>query len=134
MAVCFLVAFILIVIIPKVLHVVSSSYFTCCVYTRCYCWLSSRCFVSSPFLVFVGHCTRCFSRLFFSSFFHSRVFFHCSSSFSFHSFKLRFSGTLFPTSEGKKIVPNKKGDIGMEVHYLCQPNTYDIAREFGEQQ
>ena len=34
----------------------------------------------------------------------------------------------------KKIVPNKKGDIGMEVYYLCQPNTYVIAREFGEQQ
>ena len=31
-------------------------------------------------------------------------------------------------SEGKKIfVPNKKGDIGMEVYYLCQPNTYVIA-------
>ena len=27
----------------------------------------------------------------------------------------------------KKIVPNKKGDIGMEVYYLCQPNTYVIA-------
>ena len=38
------------------------------------------------------------------------------------------------TSEGKKFVPNKKGDIGMEVYYLCQPNTYVIAREFGEQQ
>ena len=24
----------------------------------------------------------------------------------------------------KTIVPNKKVDIGMEVHYLCQPNTY----------
>ena len=34
----------------------------------------------------------------------------------------------------KKFVPNKKGDIGMEVHYLYQPNTYVIAREFGEQQ
>ena len=34
----------------------------------------------------------------------------------------------------KKFVPNKKGDIGMEVYYLCQPNTYVIAREFGEQQ
>ena len=34
----------------------------------------------------------------------------------------------------KKFVPNKKGDIGMEVHYVCQPNTYVIAREFGEQQ
>ena len=35
----------------------------------------------------------------------------------------------------KKVVPitNKKGDIGMEVYYLCQPNTYVIAREFGEQ-
>ena len=31
----------------------------------------------------------------------------------------------------KKIVPNKKGDIGMEVYYLCQPNTYVIACEFG---
>ena len=40
----------------------------------------------------------------------------------------------FVTSEGKKIVPNKKGDIGVEVYYLCQPNTYVIAREFGEQQ
>ena len=27
----------------------------------------------------------------------------------------------------KKFVPNKKGDIGMEVYYLCQPNTYVIA-------
>ena len=27
----------------------------------------------------------------------------------------------------KKLVPNKKGDIGMEVYYLCQPNTYVIA-------
>ena len=27
----------------------------------------------------------------------------------------------------KKIVPNKKGDIGMDVYYLCQPNTYVIA-------
>ena len=27
----------------------------------------------------------------------------------------------------KKIVSNKKGDIGMEVYYLCQPNTYVIA-------
>ena len=34
----------------------------------------------------------------------------------------------------KKFVPNKKWDIGMEVYYLCQPNTYVIAREFGEQQ
>ena len=34
----------------------------------------------------------------------------------------------------KKIVPNKKGDIGIEVHYLCQPNTYVIARKIGEQQ
>ena len=34
----------------------------------------------------------------------------------------------------KKIVPNKKEDIGMDVYYLCQPNTYVIAREFGEQQ
>ena len=34
----------------------------------------------------------------------------------------------------KKFVPNKKGDIGMEVYYVCQPNTYVIAREFGEQQ
>ena len=35
----------------------------------------------------------------------------------------------------KKFVPNKKGDIGiMEVYYLCQPNTYVIACEFGEQQ
>ena len=31
------------------------------------------------------------------------------------------------TSEGQKIVPNKKGDMGMEVYYLCQPNTYVIA-------
>ena len=23
----------------------------------------------------------------------------------------------------KKFVPNKKGDIAMEVYYLCQPNT-----------
>ena len=34
----------------------------------------------------------------------------------------------------KKIIPNKKGDIGMEVYYLCQANTFVIAREFGEQQ
>ena len=34
----------------------------------------------------------------------------------------------------KIFVPNKKGDIGMEVYYLCQPNTYVIACEFGEQQ
>ena len=34
----------------------------------------------------------------------------------------------------KKNVPNKRGDIGMEIYYLCQPNTYVIAREFGEQQ
>ena len=27
----------------------------------------------------------------------------------------------------KKFVPNNKGDIGMEVYYLCQPNTYVIA-------
>ena len=27
----------------------------------------------------------------------------------------------------KKFVPNKKGDIGLEVYYLCQPNTYVIA-------
>ena len=26
----------------------------------------------------------------------------------------------------KKFVPNKKGDIGMEVYYLCQPNTYAL--------
>ena len=44
------------------------------------------------------------------------------------------TGDICYTSEGKKIVPNKKGDIGMEVYYLCQPNTYVIAREFGEQQ
>ena len=31
------------------------------------------------------------------------------------------------TSEGKKFVPNNKGVIGMEVYYLCQPNTYVIA-------
>ena len=34
----------------------------------------------------------------------------------------------------KKFVPDKRGDIGMEVYYLCQHNTYVIAREFGEQQ
>ena len=34
----------------------------------------------------------------------------------------------------KKFVPDKKGDIGMEVYYLCQPNTCVIARKFGEQQ
>ena len=33
-----------------------------------------------------------------------------------------------------KTVPNKIGDIGMEVYYLCQPTSYVIAREFGEQQ
>ena len=27
----------------------------------------------------------------------------------------------------KKFVPNKKEDIGIEVFYLCQPNTYVIA-------
>ena len=27
----------------------------------------------------------------------------------------------------KKFVPNIKGDIGMEVYYLCQSNTYVIA-------
>ena len=27
----------------------------------------------------------------------------------------------------KKFVPNKKGDIGMKIYYLCQPNTYVIA-------
>ena len=27
----------------------------------------------------------------------------------------------------KKFVPNKKGNIGMEVYYLCQPKTYVIA-------
>ena len=27
----------------------------------------------------------------------------------------------------KKFVPNNKGDIGMEVYYLCQSNTYVIA-------
>ena len=31
------------------------------------------------------------------------------------------------TSEGKKFVPNKKAEIGMDVYYLCQPNTYVIA-------
>ena len=34
----------------------------------------------------------------------------------------------------KKFVPNKKGDIGMEVYYLYQLNTYVIACEFGEKQ
>ena len=34
----------------------------------------------------------------------------------------------------KKLVPNKNGDIGMKVYYLCQPNTYVIARESSEQQ
>ena len=42
--------------------------------------------------------------------------------------------TIVLTSECKKFVPNIKGDIGMEVYHLCQPNTYVIAREFGEQQ
>ena len=41
---------------------------------------------------------------------------------------------LNSTIGGKKIIPNKKGDIGMEVRYLCQPNSYVIDREFGEQQ
>ena len=27
----------------------------------------------------------------------------------------------------KEFVPNKKGEIGMEAYYLCQPNTYVIA-------
>ena len=31
------------------------------------------------------------------------------------------------TSEGNKICSNKKKDIGMEVYYLCQSNTYVIA-------
>ena len=39
---------------------------------------------------------------------------------------------VFQQVRVKKFVPNKKGDIGMEVYYLCQPNTYVIAREFGE--
>ena len=34
----------------------------------------------------------------------------------------------------KKFVPYIKGDIAMEVYYLCQRNTNIIAREFGEQQ
>ena len=35
----------------------------------------------------------------------------------------------------KKFVPNKKGDKEWRyTYYLCQPNTYVIAREFGEQQ
>ena len=31
------------------------------------------------------------------------------------------------TSEGKKVCSKQKRDIGMEVYYLCQPNTYVIA-------
>ena len=27
----------------------------------------------------------------------------------------------------KKFVSNKNGDVGMEIYYLCQPNTYVIA-------
>ena len=27
----------------------------------------------------------------------------------------------------KNFATNKKGDIGMEIYYLCQPNTYVIA-------
>ena len=30
-------------------------------------------------------------------------------------------------NEFNNIVPNKKGDIGMEVYYPCQPNTYVTA-------
>ena len=37
------------------------------------------------------------------------------------------------TSEGKKFVPNTKKDIGMEVYYLRQPNTYVIAITAGHQ-
>ena len=36
-------------------------------------------------------------------------------------------------SEGKKIC-SKEMEKGMEVYYLCQPNTYVIAHAFGEQQ
>ena len=32
----------------------------------------------------------------------------------------------------KNFVPNKKGDIGMDVYYLCQPNTYVIAGHLTE--
>ena len=49
------------------------------------------------------------------------------------SIKLRTTSIIIKVRV-KKFVPNKKGDIGMEVYYLCQPNTYVIAREFGEQQ
>ena len=57
--------------------------------SRCFYWPSSRCFYRPS--------SCCFSRLFFSSFFHSsHHFFHCSNSFSFRSFKFRFSGSRFP--------------------------------------
>ena len=49
-------------------------------------------------------------------------------------FNFKTNNTLFEQVRVKKFVPNKKGDIGMEVHYVCQPNTHVIAREFGEQQ
>ena len=34
---------------------------------------------------------------------------------------------VIDTSEGKKNFSHNKGDIGMEVYYLCQPNTYVIV-------
>ena len=49
-------------------------------------------------------------------------------------YKLELVRYIYIQVRIKKFVPNKKGDIGMEVYYLCQPNTYVIAREFGEQQ
>ena len=43
--------------------------------------------------------------------------------------QLRVTGRAGPHLQVrvKKFVPNKKGDVGMEVYYLCQPNTYVIA-------
>ena len=60
MAACFLVAFILIVIIPKVLHVVSFSHFTCCVYTCCFCGPFSHSFCGPFSRSFCGPFSRCF--------------------------------------------------------------------------
>ena len=52
-----------------------------------------------------------------------------------HNLYFEHQNTLYTVQvRVKKIVPIKKVDIGMEVYYLCQPNTYVIAHEFGEQQ
>ena len=62
---------------------------------------------------------------------HTRTYdFKVSEIFNFWNLR----GILGQQVRVKKFVPNKKGDIGMEVYYLCQPNTYVIACEFGKQQ